>query len=326
KLWAGRRSDRLQRRKGLAVAGYAVSNLLRPLIGIATYWPAVLALRTGDRVGKGLRTAPRDAMLADATPPAIASYAYGFHRSMDNAGAVLGALAGAFILFRFPSAVSTVLLASAVPGALAVLLMIFSVREARPVPVSPATSAKARPWKEMPDRLRRYLAVFAVFAVARASEIFVVLRARLAGMDLVGILILWAVFNAAKAATAGAGGRIADRTGTRNVLFASWLAHAVAFIWIGTSRGPALWGGIAFYGLCAGFGEGAERARVRDLASEQERGAAFGWYHLIAGIAALLGGLVFGGVWHYVGPEIAFLLSAALMTLSAALLRTRPLF
>ncbi|MHB1587521.1 MAG: MFS transporter [Acidiferrobacteraceae bacterium] len=319
KLWSGRRSDRLKRRKGFAVAGYALSNLMRPLIGFSAYWQVVLGLRAGDRIGKGLRTAPRDAMLADAAPAEIAAYAYGFHRAMDNLGAVLGALSAAFMLSRFPSAVSEVLVASAVPGAIAVLLMIFAVRETPSIRNHAAEPMEARPWRHLPVSLRRYLMVLAVFAAARASEIFVVLRARLAGMNLVMILILWAVFNGAKAVTAGTGGQMADRVGSRTVLLASWTAHAVAFALIGFTQGNALWIGVVFYGLCAGFGEGAERARVRVLAADHEHGAAFGWYHLVVGIAALTGGLLFGGVWHFVGPRLAFALSALLMGVAATL-------
>ncbi len=319
KLWSGRRSDRLKRRKGFAVAGYALSNLLRPLIGLSAYWEVVLGLRAGDRIGKGLRTAPRDAMLADAAPADVAAYAYGFHRAMDNLGAVLGALSAAFMLSRFQSAISEVLLASAVPGAIAVLLMIFAVREAPPIRDRSAEPIEARPWRHLPASLKRYLLVLAVFATARASEIFIVLRARLAGMDLVMILVLWAVFNGAKAVTAGSGGRLADRVGNRSVLLASWIAHAAAFALIGFTQGRALWIGVVCYGLCAGFGEGAERARVRELAVDQERGAAFGWYHLVAGFAALLGGLLFGGVWHFIGARSAFALSALLMGVAAIL-------
>ncbi|MHB1528043.1 MAG: MFS transporter [Acidiferrobacteraceae bacterium] len=324
KLWSGRLSDRLAHRKGLAVAGYALSNILRPLIGLATQWGVVLGLRTGDRVGKGLRTAPRDAMLADAAPPEISAYAYGFHRAMDNTGAVLGALAAAVIISGTRAPVSEVLMVSVLPGSVAVLLIAFAVREAPAVRVRPEKAPPPRPWSELPPGLRRYLTVLALFAIARASEVFLVLLARTEGVSIVASLVLWAVFNGAKALTAGAGGRLADRRGNRRVLLISWSAHAVGFLLLGVAQGVFLWIAVIFYGLCAGFGEGAERARVRDLASDQERGAAFGWYHLVIGLAAIPGGLLFGGVWHFATARAAFWLSAALMVTAAALLNTGP--
>ena len=202
KLWSGRRSDWLGgKRKGFAVAGYLLSNLARPLIGLAGGWLSLLALRSVDRVGKGLRSAPRDALVADATPPAIHGLAFGFHRALDNAGAVGGSLVAAAVLTWTLSSVREVILWSVVPGVLGVLLVMFGVKE----PAKPDTAREPLPplrWSVMPPRLRRYLLVLFLFTFARASETFIVLRGHELGMSVVSLLLLWA------------GGMLTARAGT----------------------------------------------------------------------------------------------------------------
>jgi len=325
KLWAGRHSDAISARKGMALAGYGLSNVMRPLIGLAGSGFSVLLLRVGDRFGKGIRTAPRDAMLAEAAPAAMRGYVFGFHRAMDNIGAVGGALIAALILARHLG-LKGVLLGSAIPGLIAVLLMAFVVVEVRsPGRVSRVVAPIS--WSGLPAGLRRYLAVLAVFAFAKVSEIFLVLRAHEEGFPAVRVLLLWALFNAAKAATSGLGGRMADRFGNRRVLRLSWTAHALGFVWIGFAGSQWLWAAVALYGLFAGFGEGAERARIGDLAADAEHGTAFGWYYLVTGAMAIPGGALFGLVWHIYDARTAFGLSSLLMALAALALRggaTRP--
>lgn len=367
KLWSGRRSDLLGgRRKPLMVAGYALSNLARPLLGLAGSWVAVLLLRSVDRVGKGLRTAPRDALVADATPGTVRGYAYGFHRALDNAGAVGGSLIAAAVLAFSAVSLTQMILLSAIPGLLAVLCLVLGVREPRrvrpegaesmsperkaPAPPSAAHAPAASPlsqggvaplgqaaatgwfakeggapalaWRTLELPMRRYLAVLGLFTLGRASETFILLLGHEQGATIVEVLLLWALLNFAKATTSTLGGRIADRLGRGGVLVASWLSFAVAFALYGQVDGPlGLWLVTLGYGLFAGLGEGAERAVVADFAGESSRGTAFGWYNLVAGLAAIPAGLLFGSVWHFQGSAAAFTLAAAVALAAVGLLR-----
>jgi MFS family permease len=357
KLWSGRRSDQLGgKRKALAVAGYALSNLARPLLGLAGSWVTVLLLRSVDRVGKGLRTAPRDALVADATPARIRGYAYGFHRALDNAGAVGGSLIAAAVLAFSAVSLPQLILLSAIPGLLAVLCLVLGVRETpttppaaqarrvrpegagsiTPKPQAPTTlpsaggpvlgeegtGGSALAWRALDLPMRRYLAVLGLFTLARASETFILLLGHDQGATIVEVLLLWAMLNFAKATTSTLGGRLADRLGRGGVLVASWLSFAIAFALYGRVDGPlGLWLVTLGYGLFAGLGEGAERAVVADFAGERSRGAAFGWYNLVAGLAAIPAGLLFGTVWHFQGAAAAFTLAAAVALAAVVLLR-----
>ena len=320
KLWSGRRSDLLGgRRKGLTLAGYAVSNLARPLLGLAGSWVTVLLLRSIDRVGKGVRSAPRDALVSDATPPHQRGYAYGFHRALDNAGAVGGSLVAAAVLAWSAVSLPQMMLLSAIPGALAVLCLALGVRETASPPANRAAPAPLS-WRLLGAPMRRYLAVLALFTLARASETFILLLGHQQGAPVVELLLLWAMLSLAKASTATLGGRLADRYGRGAVILASWVAFATAFALFAATRGPlGLWLVSVLYGVFAGLGEGAERAVVADFAAPAERGTAFGWYNLLVGLAAIPAGLLFGGIWQICGAPWAFA-TAAVLALGAALL------
>ncbi len=322
KLWSGRRSDTLGgRRKGLTLAGYVLSNFARPLLGLAGGWGTVLLLRSVDRVGKGLRTAPRDALIADTTPPQIRGYAYGFNRAMDNGGAVGGSLLAAAVLTWSHIELTKMILLSAIPGFIAILVLVIGVKEApaiaAPTPVPPPLTFSA-----LSGGMRRYLAVVGVFTLARASETFILLLGHQHGAPVVELLLLWAALSFAKASTSTLGGRIADRVPRGAVVAISWSAFALSFALFAVFPGQqALWLITIGYGLFAGFGEGAERAVIGDFAAEKERGTAFGWYNLVLGLAAIPAGLLFGGLWHYAGASAAFLTAAGLAAVSVVLLR-----
>jgi MFS family permease len=327
KLWSGRHSDLLGgRRKGLTLAGYALSNLARPLLGLAGGWGTVLLLRSIDRVGKGLRTAPRDALISDATPPRLRGYAYGFQRALDNGGAVGGSLLAAAVLAWSTASLSQVILLSAIPGFLAVLCLAIGVKTSPPkvAPSAAGLLLEAAPplaWTLLSGSMRRYLGVLALFALARASETFILLLGHERGAATVELLLLWAVLNLSKAATSTIGGRLSDRFGRGAVIVVSWSAFALSFALLGAAHGPlALWLATILYGLLAGAGEGAERAVVADFARPAERGTAFGWYNLVAGMAAIPSGLLFGALWQYAGAAVAFGTAAALAAAAALLL------
>ena len=323
KLWSGRRSDSLGgQRKGFAVAGYGLSNTVRPLFGLAGSWPVLLLLRSLDRVGKGLRSAPRDALIVDVTPPAMRGLAFGLHRAFDNAGAVGGSLIAAAVLSWSGQSLTQVILWSAVPGAISVLLIALGVGEKSCVKTAaqPAETMPVMPWAQLPQPLRRYLWVLMLFTFARVSETFIVFRGHELGMNVVTLLILWALLNTAKALTSIRGGGLADRIGKEPVILFAWVAFGFCFIGLGwVSTQPGLWIATLLFGLFAGLAEGPERALISDFSGEKYRGTAYGWYHLMVGIAAIPAGLLFGSIWHALGAEAAFRY-AGIMALCAGLL------
>jgi len=323
KLWSGRHSDRLNsRRKGLTLFGYLISNLARPLLGLAGNWPLVLVLRSLDRVGKGLRSAPRDALVVDATPPALRGYAFGFHRALDNGGAVVGSLAAAGILAYSALTLPQVILLSAFPGFIAVLLLLFGVREKTATRVQSRAELMPLSWRGLSLPMRRYLIVLGLFTFARASETFILLFGFQLHIGVVELLLLWAALNLAKSATSTWGGRLADKLGRGMLMLTSWTAFALSFLLLGKVTGNlGLWGVTIGYGLFAGMSEGAERALVSDFSTSSERGTAFGWYHLIIGLTAIPAGAVFGGIWHYQSAAMAFFFASGLAALCALLLR-----
>jgi MFS family permease len=334
KLWSGRHSDIMSgRRKGLAVAGYTLSNIARPLLGLAGSWPVILVLRSIDRVGKGLRSAPRDALVADATPPGMQGYAFGYHRAMDNGGAVAGSLAAAAVLAWSGLSLVEVILWSAAPGFVSVLLLAAGVKEEGKEKVSTAHSATTAPptpvvlpplrWSVLSSPMRRYLLVLMLFTFARASETFILLLGHQSGVGTVELLLLWAALNLCKAATSTWGGRLADSLGRGAMILLGWTTFAFSFLMLGmVEHSQGLWSVSIFYGLCAGMSEGAERAIISDYASPRERGTAFGWYHLMVGIAAIPAGLLFGSIWQFHSAAAAFFFAGGIAALSALLLRT----
>jgi len=320
KLWSGRHSDYLGgKRKGLTAAGYVLSNLSRPWIGAVAAWPMLLLLRSIDRVGKGIRSAPRDAMLADATPLEMRGYAYGFHRMLDNAGALAGALLAAAVIAFAHLSLTQVILFSAIPGGLTILL-IMAVPEA----VHKSTSKEPLPplaWLILPPTTRRYLSILLLFTFAKASETFIVLRGNEMGLSTVQLLLLWAALNLAKAMTSSVGGIAADRLGRRQVMMASWAAFGIAFCVLGqVISAQGLWAATIAYGLAEGLSEGTERALIADLAPPTRRGTAFGWYYLVTGIAAIPAGIAFGALWQWSDAAVAFGTAGFLAIASALLL------
>lgn len=326
KLWAGRHSDVMSgRRKGLALSGYMLSNLARPLLGLAGSWVTVLLLRSVDRVGKGLRSAPRDAMVADATPPHIRGYAFGFHRALDNAGAVAGALTAAAILAWSDLSLSEVILWSAVPGFVAVALLGAGVKNEKASQAQPTELPRTLPplrWSALSVPMQHYLWVLMLFTFARASETFILLFGHELGVGVVELLLLWAALNLAKAITSTQGGQLADHFGRGVLILIGWSALAASFLALGqVTTSSGLWMVSIFYGLLMGLSEGAERALISDYSSPDERGTAFGWYHLVSGIAAIPAGLLFGVIWHVFGAAAAFLFASVLALLAIVLLR-----
>jgi MFS family permease len=317
KFASGWWSDRVARRKPLVLAGYALASVVRPLIGIAQSAVQVLGIRLADRVGKGIRTSPRDALIADSVDPAIRGRAFGFHNAADNLGAVLGPLL-AFAFLRWEGLpLRTVFLLTAIPGALAVLTLIFGVREV-PRTAPPKKEGEIGLKASLGGRFWAYLGVLLLFTLGNSTDAFLLLRAGQLGVATSLIPILWALLNLVKAVSNTPGGILSDRIGRKPLIAAGWLVYAgVYFLFGHASQTWQAWALFAVYGVYFGLTEGVEKALVADLVPKNRRGAAFGWYNLAIGIGALPASLLFGALWDRWGSATAFNFGA-LLALAAA--------
>jgi MFS family permease len=316
KVVSGRLSDRMRRRKPLIVGGYALSSLARPLVAAATAPWHVLAVRITDRIGKGVRGAPRDALLAQVTPREDLGRAFGFQRAMDHAGAVVGPLvASALLLLHLD--LRTVFALAALPAAASVLVLVFGVREAPPAPIAggtdpPATPAAPKTGAATPG-LGRLLTVIGLFTLGNSSDAFLLLRAQEAGVALPLIPILWTAHHVVKSSVSTAGGALSDRVGRRAAIAAGWVLYALCYAGLALATSAAqVWVLFAVYGLHHALTEGPERALVAEMAGAEARGRAFGLYHAVTGLLLLPASLITGVLWQRFSPAAALLTGAAL--------------
>jgi MFS family permease len=318
KLASGWLSDRLGRRKELVVAGYTLSTLTRPLVAFALAPWHVLAVRFADRLGKGLRTSPRDALIAASTDAAIRGRAYGFHRSMDHLGAVAGPALAFGLLAMLGERLRMIFLLAAIPGFLSVLILVLWVSE---VQVERAASREPRRAARLDGQLIRFLLVVTLFTLGNSSDAFLLLRARDVGIAVAHLPLLWMFFHVVKAATGMPGGILSDLRGRRGAIIAGWLIYALAYLGFGAASHPwQVWGLFAFYGLYFGLTEGVERALIADLVPAERQASAFGVYHFCIGIAALPSSLLMGYLYQRFGALVAFTTGASLAALAAILL------
>lgn len=328
KVVSGRWSDRLGTRKPIVVLGYTLSSLVRPFIALTTSWAHVFAIRVVDRVGKGLRSSPRDAMLASLAPPGERGRVFGYHWAMDHAGAAVGPLLATVFLYFSPDNYRLLFALTIIPGALAVLTLL-SVPDQNPEPTNPETSnpePRTQPSEpsepsELPEPLRRYLWIFAIFTLGNSSDAFLLLQLSQAGVPLIGLTMLWSAQHAIKALITMRGGMLSDRFGRRTLIISGWIIYAVVYAGFAFSQSIyALMTWFLIYSAYTAAVEGSEKALVADLTSEHMRATAFGWYAAVQGFGALAAGIVFGGLWQLFGAPVAFLTGAALALIAAALL------
>lgn len=326
KLASGWWSDRVSRRKPLIVAGYTIASLVRPLVAMAQSASQVLAIRLVDRVGKGIRGAPRDALLAASTPAEFRGRAFGFHRAADHAGAVVGPLIALACLQWLAMPVRDVFWVAAIPGALAVMVAIVFVREHRVDTVSAAVipaavAAPVGPVAALPRSFWITMIPILIFTLGNSTDAFLLLRASQLGVPTALIPLVWVLLHVVKSAFSTPAGALSDRVGRRPLIVAGWGLYAA--VYAGFAQATDSWHAWALfgvYGVVFGLTEGTEKALVADLVAPLRRGTAFGWYQATVGVAALPASIVFGVVWDAYGSPAAFALGAALAVVAAVIM------
>lgn len=317
KLVSGIVADRLRHGKLMVVGGYGLAALGRPLLAFASSWPIVLLLRFADRAGKGLRTAPRDALLALSITPRQRGIAFGLHRALDDVGAVIGPLLAAALLAAGLS-LHSMLLWTVIPGVITVGLTL-AIRE--PQRKSPAPSANFN-WdlRAFPTSFKRYLLVLALFTLGNSSNTFLLLRAHDMGLPQQQIPLLWALVALIAALFSTPLSALSDRYGRKRLISAGWLIYGAFYLAVGLiGQAWLLWPLFAAYGLFMAATEGVEKALVADFAPPELFGTAYGWFNLTTGIMLLPASLLFGALWQGSGPLTAFAIAAG-CALAATLL------
>jgi MFS family permease len=314
---SGRWSDRLGARKPIVLLGYSLSSLVRPFIAIASTWAHVFAIRVVDRVGKGLRGAPRDAMLASLAPPGQRGRVFGYHWAMDHAGAAVGPLLATVFLYFAPDDYRLLFALTVIPGALAVITLT-RVPDQPPVPEFHSSSV---PQASLPVPLKRYLWILAVFTLGNSSDAFLLLQLSQAGVPLMGLTLLWSAQHAIKALITMRGGILSDRFGRRSLIISGWVIYAI--VYAGFAFSQTIYGLVAWFLLYSTYAaavEGSEKALVADLTPDALRATAFGWHAAVQGFGALAAGVFFGLLWQFFGAPVAFLTGASLALVASLLL------
>jgi MFS family permease len=331
KLFSGYLSDKFNNRKLPVFLGYSLAAIMRPMLSFVTSWPQVLVVRMTDRVGKGIRGAPRDAKIAASVPPESRGLAFGFNRAADHAGAVIGPVI-AFLLLTLmavdpdnPTAreYQQVFLFASIPVVLGLFVIVFFVRDRHRDDEAEETIPIKFSLREFDGNFIRFLAIISLFTLSNSTDAFLLLRAKEAGVAPPLLPLLWMVLHFSKLLCSLAGGALSDRIGRKRVIFAGWVVYAVVYAAFAYVNAPwQAWLLFAIYGIYFGLTEGVEKALVADMVEDEKRGTAFGFYNLAYGITVFPASLLFGLLWDKFGSETAFLASACVSLVSAAALLT----
>ena len=320
RIFSGWLSDRVRKRKLLTVFGYSFSTLVKPLMYLATTWGAVLAIRFGDRVGKGIRTSPRDAMVADSVSAGERGRGFGLHRAMDTTGAVLGLALAAVIIYLLQGSglelslktYQWLVIVGVVPAVLSVVVLLFFVHEKKSPPAA-QNLPLFRSVGGFDTRFKLFLVIMAVFTLGNSSDFFVILRAQNLGTSLIYVTLMLVLFNITYALTALPAGVLSDRLGRRRLIATGWFIYALVYLGFALASEPwQVWLLFAFYGVYYGIVEGVARAFVADLVPAEKRGTAYGLYHGVVGLTLLPASLIAGWLWEAVSPATPFFFGAAL--------------
>ncbi len=329
KLFSGYLSDKFDHRKFPVFAGYALSSIVRPLLAFTSSWQQVLFVRLGDRVGKGIRSAPRDAILAASVPIEKRGLAFGLNRAFDHLGAVFGSILASVLLFYISQTPDKpiaqdyrqLFLYASIPVAVALFIIIFFVHEEKKAEIVVAPIKLSL--KEFDGNFKRLLFVIALFTFSNSTDAFLLLRAEQAGISLALIPLLWMSLHISKVVSSLVFGDLSDKVGRRKLIFAGWILYAI--VYCGFAFVSNAWQALTlfiFYGVYFGLTEGAEKALVADLVPEEKRGTAYGFYNLAFGITVFPASLAFGFLWTQFGAQVAFLFSAFISVCAALLMLT----
>ena len=327
RIFSGWISDRIGKRKSLAVLGYSISTIAKPFMYLASTWGAVLGVRFSDRVGKGIRTSPRDALVADSVSARERGKGFGLHRAMDTLGAVIGLAIAAVIIYLVQGGglkltletYQWLVLVGVIPAVLAVLVLLILVREPRRKP-SPSDINSQVSFKRaggFDTRFKVFLAIMALFTLGNSSDFFVILRAQNLEAPLIYVVLMLVLFNATYAVTSLPAGMLSDKLGRRRVITLGWFIYAL--VYLGFAVASSLWQVwllFACYGIYYGIVEGVARAFVADLVTEEKRGTAYGLYHGVVGLTLLPASLIAGWMWETINPAAPFYFGAALAFLA----------
>ncbi len=330
KIYSGALSDYLGKRKWITVVGYALSTLSKPFLYFATTWEWVLGVRFSDRVGKGIRTAPRDALLADSTKPEQRGLAFGVHRAGDTAGAFVGLGIAALIIWLTQKGAAEltrhtfqiVVLASILPAILAVLVLALGVKEVQAARKE-NHNLPSLSWKAFDKRFRAFLVVVIIFTLGNSSDSFIVLRGQDRGLSVLQIMGMLMTFNAVYAILAGPLGSLSDRIGRRRLMLAGWTIYGLVYLGFALSHtGLGVWVLFGFYGIYYALTEGVAKALVADIVPQEQRGTAYGLFNAAIGFSALPASVIAGVLWQTVSPAAPFVFGAFLSILAGILLVT----
>jgi len=319
RILSGWLSDRIRKRKLLAVLGYSISTMAKPFMYLATSWASVLAIKFGDRLGKGIRTSPRDALVADSVAAGERGKGFGLHRTMDTVGAVLGLAFAAVIIYMVQGGglelslktYQWLILVGVVPAVLAVVVLLFFVHERKSPPT--ATRLPRIRLGGFDTRFKLFLIIMAVFTLGNSSDFFVILRAQNLGASVVYVVLMLVLFNITYAATSLPAGVLSDRLGRRRVIAVGWFIYALVYLGFALASEPwQVWLLFACYGVFYGMAEGVARAFVADLVPAEKRGTAFGLYHGVVGLTLLPASLLAGWLWQAFSPAAPFFFGAGL--------------
>jgi MFS family permease len=328
RIFSGRISDRIKKRKLLAVLGYGFSTVVKPFMLLATAWGGVLAVRFGDRVGKGMRSSPRDALVADSVEKGQRGKGFGLHRAMDTSGAVLGLVIAAVIIYLMQGgglqlSLDTyhwLVLIGVVPAVLAVIILLAFVRERKKSAAEVADkgiSGVAGTVAPFSGRFILFLLIMGIFTLGNSSDFFVILRAQDLGNSVLQITLMLVLFNIAYASTSIPAGILSDRLGRKRVIALGWALYALVYLGFALSSTIwHIWILFACYGVYYGIVEGVARAFVADLVPAERRGTAYGYYHGVVGLTLLPASLIAGWLWDVVSPAAPFYLGAGLAFLA----------
>lgn len=319
KLFSGWLSDRFQKRKGIILFGYSLASITRPFVGLATSAFHILFLRFFDRVGKGVRASPRDALLSQSCKEEERGKAFGFQRAMDHAGAMVGPLITSLLMLVLTKDLRVIFCLSAIPALFCLLILFRGVTDVtrNRTPMSPALKLH---WNKWDKKFKYFLLIITLFTLGNSSDAFLLLRAKDLGIDIVSIPILWFVLHFSKTIFSIPGGSLSDRIGRRIVMILAWTVYGLVYLGFAfASKAYHIWLLFFIYGLFFGLSEGTERAWVADLVEESKRGTAYGVYHFFIGMATLPASLLMGLLWKTIGVQWAFSFGAV-MALIAALL------